>query len=259
MILNFTKYQGTGNDFVVIDHRNEKFIDHSNKQLISRLCDRRFGIGADGMILLEKSDKFDFEMVYFNSDGGQSSMCGNGGRCLIHFAWKLGLFEKETKFNAIDGCHLGKIIDDKNVSLQMNDVKEINEHSSCFVLNTGSPHFVKFVDEMPSDVKKEGSAIRFSEAFKAKGINVNFVKKIDHTIEVATYERGVEDETFSCGTGVTAAALSAHSKYQLSSPINIQTKGGKLKVSFENENGTYKNIWLSGPAIPVFKGQVEIL
>lgn len=260
MLLTFQKYQGTGNDFVMIDQRTHKYIDHNDQKLIAFLCDRRFGIGADGLILLEPSEIYDFKMVYFNADGRQSTMCGNGGRCIVHFAWSLGVCGEETSFEAIDGLHKGKILDKDSVSIQMSDVQQITiKPDQTYVLNTGSPHYVKLLDHLPDNIKTSGAEIRYNEDYKQEGINVNFVKINQHNIEVATYERGVEDETLSCGTGVTAAAIATYlDKQDNNNLVNIQTKGGQLSVSFEQDGHTFKNIWLTGPATKVFDGEIDL-
>lgn len=259
MSIPFQKYQGTGNDFVIIDQRTKKYIDHKNKNQIAFLCDRRFGIGADGLILLEYSEKYDFKMIYFNADGRQSSMCGNGGRCIIHFAWALGVCGDETIFEAIDGLHKGKILDDNIVSIQMADVSDIIiKDDQTYVMNTGSPHYVRLTEYLPENIKVSGAEIRYSDEYKQEGINVNFVKINQTNIEVATYERGVEDETLSCGTGVTAAAIAKFiDQKDKQNNVNIQTKGGQLSVSFEHDGETFKNIWLTGPATKVFEGKLE--
>ena len=257
----FTKYQGTGNDFIMIDHRGEKWLDHEDREMINKLCDRRFGIGADGLILLEEEEGYDFKMVYFNADGNQSTMCGNGGRCVVAFANSLGLIGDSCSFLAIDGIHLGRIVGEE-IQIQMIDVEEAICNGSDYVLDTGSPHFVRFVsDAAELDIISEGKGIRYSEAFKEDGINVNFVSKVGDGILVATYERGVEDETLSCGTGVTAAALSYAMYANLHSgdyEIPIRSKGGNLKVSFayNKEEQSFANVWLIGQAKAVFNGEI---
>ncbi|MDX1364810.1 diaminopimelate epimerase [Arenibacter latericius] len=260
MVLKFYKYQGTGNDFVVIDNREQIFPSDKN-ELVSFLCDRRFGIGADGLILLENDDATDFKMVYYNSDGNQSTMCGNGGRCIVAFANHLGIITKETSFVAVDGLHKAKIEDDV-VSLQMQDVNDLKEKTNSLFLNTGSPHHVQLVDGVKDfDVRKEGERLRYG-VYGKEGSNINFVERIaDESFFVRTYERGVEDETLSCGTGVTAVALAMHHSGQANSnTVAITTPGGKLEVSFLKNEGKegYNEIWLTGAAQLVFKGEINV-
>ena len=254
MIIEFYKYQGTGNDFIMIDDREKEF-DITDNDLIAALCERRMGIGADGLILLREHDTLDFEMIYFNADGKQSSMCGNGGRCIIAFAQMLEMIEDETTFMAIDGEHKGRLMDD-GIYLQMQDVKKIEGVGDGLVLNTGSPHYIEMVDELDYiDVDKQGRKIRNSAPFKKDGINVNFVLDASE-LQVRTYERGVEAETLSCGTGVVATAIAMHYANCIEETlVNVKTKGGELTVSFEEFNGGYRNIWLSGEASMVFAGE----
>jgi len=258
MTVKFYKYQGTGNDFVMIDNREGIF--KNDTKVIQRLCDRKFGIGADGLILLENSEdpEDDFKMVYFNSDGNQSTMCGNGGRCLVRFAEFLNIVEKTAIFTAIDGKHHAKIEADK-IHLQMQDVDEVKELGTEYFLDTGSPHHIVFTPEIQQlDVKKEGAAIRYNEVYKAEGTNVNFVEPQDEILQVRTYERGVEDETLSCGTGVTAVAIaSTYAKKYNSLPVKIQTPGGNLEISFKQNGNQFTDVWLSGPAEQVFEGVIE--
>lgn len=253
----FYKYEGTGNDFVLVDQRQEIYLTRQDTNLIEHICNRRFGIGADGLILLQNVEDYDFEMIYFNSDGRESTMCGNGGRCIAAFANYLGVAGDHCRFLAIDGPHEAKIIGNW-VELKMSNVTDVEIGDGSFVLNTGSPHYVVFVEDLSDiNIVESGQVIRYSDRFRKEGINVNFVEKTDGGIEVATYERGVEDETLSCGTGVTAAALSYHlaNPNLNASEVAISTKGGQLKVRFEKgkEKG-FENIWLCGPANRVFEG-----
>jgi diaminopimelate epimerase len=260
MQLEFYKYQGTGNDFVMIDNRSKTF-PKENTELVAHLCNRRFGIGADGLILLETDMESDFRMVYYNSDGNLSSMCGNGGRCLVAFAKKLNLIQKETTFVATDGLHYATVADDGIVSLQMIDVAAIKNTSEYSYLNTGSPHHVQLVDNLEQyNVKENGAAIRYGNLYGKEGSNINFVKKInENTFSLRTYERGVEDETLACGTGATAVAIAMNAIGQTDlNVINLNVEGGKLTVSFEKGNGKYTNVFLKGPAEFVFKGTIAI-
>jgi len=260
MQLNFYKYQGTGNDFILIDNRKLEITLTSEQ--VKFLCHRRFGIGADGLMLLELEPGFDFKMIYFNSDGNESSMCGNGGRCITAFANHLGLISNRCRFLAVDGPHEALISENDLVSLKMQDVKDVEIHEDYCFLNTGSPHYVTTVKDIEKfDVVSEGKKIRYNDRFKAEGTNVNFIEKKDDSIFVRTYERGVEDETYSCGTGVTAAALVAglQGLLETRNTCHIKTLGGELNVKFEKvlEKNFY-NIWLQGPAKLVFKGQIDI-
>lgn len=259
MTLTFYKYQGTGNDFVMVDNRQDIF-PKNNTNLVKRLCDRNFGVGADGLILLENSKNADFKMVYFNADGRTSTMCGNGGRCLVAFAKYLDVINNSANFEAIDGLHEATI-ENGVVNLKMIDVESINQFDDHVFLDTGSPHHVTFVDTIKNvNVKISGRKIRFGAPYFEEGSNVNFVEKLDDsTFKVRTYERGVEDETLSCGTGVTAVAIASHrAKKTKNTTIAIDTPGGKLEVSFEFDNNTYKNVFLKGAATLVFRGEVEI-
>lgn len=259
MVVECYKYQGTGNDFILIDNRDMSVT--LTEEQVKWLCDRRFGIGADGLMLLELEPGADFEMVYFNSDGKESSMCGNGGRCITAFAKQLGLVDTHAKFIAIDGMHEAKIEGDI-VSLKMNDVRNVEVGDGFYFLNTGSPHYVKFVTDIENfDVYKEGKKIRNNDRFVYEGTNVNFIEKQGDSLFVRTYERGVEDETLSCGTGVTASALVAALKgiSNNKNACHIKTLGGELNVKFDKvlEN-TFYNIWLEGPAKFVFKTSIDI-
>lgn len=252
----FYKYQGTGNDFVMIDNREQTF-DKTNLDHIVFLCDRRFGIGADGLILIENHNQADFEMIYYNADGSQS-LCGNGGRCAVAFAKQLGIIERETTFEAIDGLHHASI-ENGIVKLQMLDVDVVEMHNNHVFLDTGSPHHVQFEDHLDTlDIKTEGAKIRYGEPYNQPGSNVNFVKKIsDATFAVRTYERGVEDETLSCGTGVTAVAIAMNALGETrENLITLSAQGGELQVSFDVVDDVYKNVWLIGPAEFVYAGKI---
>lgn len=261
MKISFQKYQGTGNDFIVIDNRNGANLNLSTEQ-VKDLCDRRFGIGADGLMLLNDKAGYDFEMVYYNADGREGSMCGNGGRCLVKFAESLGIQKELYKFIATDGEHEAKIDTSGIVALKMNDVDDIENYHSDFILDTGSPHYVKFTPHLSVlDVFKKGKEIRYSKEFEKEGINVNFVEQLDEPdkIFVRTYERGVENETLSCGTGVTAAALVCYHNENGFNEVEVKTLGGKLNVEFDRiDDGKFRNIWLCGPAEKVFEGTAEI-
>lgn len=252
----FYKYQGTGNDFVMLDNRNGQF-PKDDYPLIAKICNRRFGVGADGLILLENDAETDFRMVYFNADGKEGSMCGNGGRCIVAFAHFLKVIEKETVFIAVDGLHEATITDDV-VSLKMLDVKEIKEKTNALFMDTGSPHHVQLVNGLKSfNVVKEGARMRYG-VYGEKGSNINFVEKNDEGgFDIRTYERGVEDETLSCGTGVTAVALGMyHLGNTKENTIGIKALGGNLEVSFKEQNGSYSDIYLKGEAKQVFKGEL---
>ena len=266
MKLHFYKYQGAGNDFVLIDNRLNE-IDFTEK-IVEYLCDRRFGVGGDGLMLLQKSSIADFEMVYFNSDGKQASMCGNGGRCIVAFAKHLGIIDNKTLFEAYDGIHDAEILktDDRNniVKLKMNLSANIKTCLNGWYVDTGSPHYVEFVDDIYAlDVMQEGRRLRNDTTFAPYGTNVDFVKvKDNNEIEVATYERGVEDETLSCGTGVTAAALiytHTNGNNSFVDSIKVKTKGGDFEVFYEkNKVGEYVNIYLQGTATMVYEGDIEM-
>ena len=259
MKTTFCKYEGTGNDFIFFDNRQNIFPKNDVK-LIEKLCDRHFGIGADGLILLENDDKTDFRMVYYNSDGNQSSMCGNGGRCIVAFAKRLNIISNEAAFVAIDGFHFATIYEKGIISLQMKEVNEVKIEKDYTFVDTGSPHHILFVTDLENyDVKNIGAKIRHSEIYGKAGSNVNFVSQIsDSHFRLRTYERGVEDETFSCGTGAVAVAIAMNAIGKTNS-LNIQldVQGGKLEVSFAKKNIKYSNVFLKGPATFIFEGEVD--
>lgn len=260
MKIKFYKYQGVGNDFILIDNR-EKVAHEITVQHIKKMCDRHFGIGADGLMLLNNKEGFDFEMVYFNSDGNLGSLCGNGSRCIVQFASMLGIKKNEYLFSASDGPHIAKIDLNKEISLKMNDVTDVQFSLDHYTLDTGSPHYVKSVSTLEDfNVVEEGRKIRNHKEFAKKGINVNFVQTLDDDhIFVRTYERGVEDETLSCGTGVTAAALMAAHNDNGFNHVDVKTQGGNLSVEYDKISDTeFKDIWLSGPAVFVFSGEIGL-
>ena len=257
MTLKFSKYQGAGNDFIVMDNR-DNFFKNTDKYLVAQLCDRRFGIGADGLMLLCNQEGYDFKMDYYNADGNLGSMCGNGGRCIVAFAKHLGIIDRETNFLAVDGPHYAKISAEGNwVELQMIDVNQVATDNDAFVLNTGSPHYVQQVTNLQEmDVFKLGKAIRNNETYQKQGINVNFVEPKTNHLFVRTFERGVEAETYACGTGVTAVAMAMAKKQNQLGKIAtaIEVLGGQLQVNFTYDGENFTNVFLCGPAVKVFEG-----
>lgn len=259
-MIHFNKYQGTGNDFIIIDNRDNRF--NKETAFIRHLCDRRFGIGADGLMLVEKDKTADFKMVYYNSDGNESTMCGNGGRCIVAFAYRNKIItKKNTIFSAIDGLHDAEVLPSGDIRLKMIDVLKVDETPDGYFLNTGSPHVVQFSSDVASfPVFEQGEKVRYSETYRStNGTNVNFTEITDSLkIIVRTYERGVEDETLSCGTGVTAAAIAYSKKEGIVGEIGVEvtTLGGKLDVFFEKSSQGYTNVWLSGAATFVFEGTI---
>lgn len=262
MLLEFSKYEGAGNDFILVLERDFVFPDR-NQELIRRLCDRRFGIGADGLILVRPDNEYNFRMVFFNSDGLESSMCGNGGRCIAAFAKEKGLVKgNSVKYLAIDGEHLAELMEDGNVRLKMQDVHGIKKGTKHYLVNTGSPHYVTFLSSIGNlDVYAKGQKIRFSDRFRNEGINVNFVEERQGKIFVRTYERGIENETLACGTGAVAAAICASiRKKNLNGSCHflVTSLGGELQVSFLKDMNRFTDIWLEGPVHFVFEGKIDI-
>ena len=259
MKVHFYKYQGTGNDFIMIDNRDLNF-PKSDTKSIQNICNRRFGVGADGLILLENSEEGDFRMVYFNADGNEGSMCGNGGRCIVAFAKKLDIIKTNTTFIATDGLH-NATIENNIVNLQMIDIKDVEIFENHTFLDTGSPHHVSFCDSVDTiKVKELGGKIRYGSPYFKEGTNVNFAEQIsDNSFKVRTYERGVENETLACGTGVTAVAIAANKTHKTTAnSIQLEVLGGKLEVSFKKDGDTYKKVFLKGPAQFVFEGNIII-
>jgi diaminopimelate epimerase len=260
MNIHFFKYQGAGNDFILIDHRGSPIKEIDYEQ-VKKICDRRFGVGGDGLMFLTSHPDYDFEMLYFNADGRPGSMCGNGGRCIVAFAKHLGIIDKEADFLAVDGPHYAKISAEGNwVDLQMIDIETINRDGEAYVLNTGSPHYVAQMEGLADyDVYQEGKAIRNNETYKKEGINVNFVEDKGDHLFVRTFERGVEDETYACGTGVTAVALAMAQRKGQTGHLNTPVKvlGGDLHITFDYDGQRFTNIFLCGPAEKVFEGEIE--
>jgi len=255
----FNKYQGTGNDFVVIDNLSREF--DLRKEQIVRICDRKFGVGSDGLILIQKHDNYDFEMVFYNPDASQS-FCGNGSRCAVLFAKKLGLFGETTRFLSTDGEHEAELLPNNWVKLKMHDVNALEHINGDLFLNTGSPHYVKkeaFDDSF--DIVSEARKIRYNERYSAEGVNVNYIKTVNDVLFIRTYERGVEDETLSCGTGVTAAALALNEftgSQEGDFKQKVQSSGGRLEVHYTKSNRSFNNIYLLGPATFVYRGEIDL-
>jgi diaminopimelate epimerase len=260
MTIKFSKYHGNGNDFIIIDNRNNLF-PKTEYSFIRRLCDRNFGIGADGLMLLEKQAGYDFRMIYYNSDGHEGSMCGNGGRCLVKFAKTIGVIADSAIFAGIDGIYKASIDNSGVIRLKMQDVNKPGRDGEAWIIDTGSPHYIIFTDDIEAvNVIENGRKIRYGEQYKQKGINVNFVERAGESIRIRTYERGVENETLSCGTGSVAAALAfAIGNGSREGSVTVETRGGPLKVSYKRRNKlSFSDIWLTGPATHVFDGTITV-
>lgn len=260
MKIQFEKYQGTGNDFVMLNNLNGEF-DHLTIAAIQQLCDRRFGIGADGLIKINAHSSLDFEVDYYNSDGSKS-FCGNGARCAVAFAQTLGIDVANTRFLAIDGVHSARM-ENNTIALDMLPVNHIEQNDESYILDTGSPHFIRFVNDVDAaDIVQTGKEIRYSEYYNKEGINVNLIEQTsENSIKIRTYERGVEDETLSCGTGATACALVvAYKSDQIGkNTVEVEVKGGKLAVSYDYlGGGKFSKIQLIGPGKFVFKGEIDV-
>lgn len=265
MQLTFHKYEGAGNDFILLDDRSGELLPHLTPDRVARLCDRHFGIGADGLMLLRPAPApYDFEMVYFNADGSGSTLCGNGGRCIVRFAADLGIERSVYRFLASDGPHEATVTPSGEIALGMQDVEGVRRVGADYEVHTGSPHYLRFVDSLDDiDVVGEGRSVRHSPAYQERGINVNFVRETDQGLEIATYERGVEDETLACGTGVTAAAIGALSRAdapQKDGPfrIPVRARGGDLSVTGERSGQRFTKLQLVGPATFVFTGTITL-
>ena len=258
MQLKFSKYHGTGNDFIMVYNHNDSYCFSQSD--VKKMCDRRFGVGADGLIIINKTFDADFKMIYYNSDGFEGSMCGNGARCAVSFAKELELIQNQCEFLAYDGMHKGLILENGFVSIEMVDVSTIDLTNNIWKIDTGSPHLICFSDNvLEIDVRKEGASIRNSSDYIENGINVNFVEESNKELYTRTYERGVEDETLSCGTGAIASAIAAYESGLLNSDsIKVNVLGGQLEVSFSKVGSKYSNIHLIGPTKFVFNGEVDI-
>lgn len=259
MTIDFTKYHGAGNDFILVDNRSDSV--KLTIAIIKSMCRRHFGVGADGLIEIVKSASTDFYMRYYNADGNEGTMCGNGGRCAAAFAYKKGISNKEIIFETIDGVHEAKVLNEKTeltIQLSLNDVTDLEEKADHYFIDTGSPHYVRFQKNLDQeDFSDKARLIRHS--YQPGGTNVNFAKREQKNIAVRTYERGVEDETLACGTGVTAVAVAAAREDNLEKgSYTVKTKGGKLKVFIEKSQHGFKNIWLEGPAKSVFNGKTTL-
>ncbi len=256
--MHFYKYHGTGNDFIIIDDRSNKINITGDE--IKSLCNRNFGIGSDGLLILKNHENFDFEMKFYNPDGSEATFCGNGARCIVAFARFLGIIENQTTFIAKDGQH-SAFFDNDEVVLKMQNVDIIKKYDNFFYLNTGTPHSVVFVDDVEKiDLVKEALPIRYNKLFQPNGTNVNFVQIFDNYIKVRTYEKGVENETLSCGTGVVASALvSAMNFFKNIKSLDVVAKGGKLNVSFEHFNEKFVDVYLKGNAVKVFEGEISLM
>lgn len=253
--VRFSKYQGAGNDFILVDNRDNAF-DRADEALVEKLCNRRFGIGADGLMLLQTRENYDFEMIYYNADGREGSMCGNGGRCIVAFAHDLGIITDKTVFLAVDGIHHASLSADL-VNLQMINVQDFARDGEAYLLQTGSPHYVEFVKNLQDkNVFQDGYAIRNNATYGKEGINVNFIEAEGDGYFLRTFERGVEDETYACGTGATAAAMAVALQQNLEGDINIPIRvlGGQLYISFHKQGSHFSEVFLKGPAQFVFEG-----
>ncbi len=256
---HFQKWQATGNDFVIVDNRDRQ-INNYSPHIVKKICDRKFGVGADGFMILKTSRDYDFEMKYFNADGFEAEMCGNGGRSIVGFARGLGIISDITHFEAIDGLHDGVVLGNNTYRIRMVDVEGIEENEYGYFLNTGVPHLVIFTDHLEDfDVHNEGRQLRHHGLFAPQGTNVNYVQIIDGVVHVRTYERGVENETLSCGTGTVASCIVASMKYHLANHLIAKVRGGSLRVSFNRSTDDYySDIFLEGEAMKVFEGHIKI-
>ncbi len=254
MEIPFKKYHGAGNDFILINGFG--FKGNLSSDIIHRMCDRHFGIGADGLIIIRPSAAHSFEMKYFNADGNEGSMCGNGGRCAAQFVSDNNLAEKELAFLAYDGVHRAKILAD-GVLLEMMDINVIHKEDNHYFIDSGSPHYITFVDHLDSyEVNEQGRKIRYG--YREDGTNVNFVEEKEDAFHIRTYERGVENETLACGTGVTAAAVAiAERSAKTLNEVHLKARGGDLTVYLEKSEKGYTDIWLKGPAENVFEGVIK--
>lgn len=259
MKILFNKYQGAGNDFIIVRNTPE-VIDHNDKELICLLCDRRFGIGADGLVLIEDCDRYDFRMIYMNSDGSRGAMCGNGARCACQFAMRNFAGLRDLNFMADDGPHTARLTDNDMIEVSIGEVTGAKKTQDGFFLNTGVPHLVIFTENIDTDdFVTFARRLRYSDRYAPEGVNVNLVQAVANRLRVRTYERGVEDETFACGTGVTASAIAAALSGKIvTDHADVSVRGGQLSVRFTLSDDGASDIYLTGPATYVFKGETEI-
>ncbi|MDF1560749.1 MAG: diaminopimelate epimerase [Bacteroidales bacterium] len=260
MIIPFNKYEGTGNDFIIV-RNNPRLLDHNDNNIFKRLCNRRFGIGADGLILIEDSPGYDFKMLYYNADGSPGEMCGNGGRCAAHFVMKHLTAPRNLSFLAGDGPHTARSAGDDIIEISVRDVRESKETPDGIMVNTGVPHLVIFTDDTErADFVTFARGIRYSSRYAPEGVNVNLVRVTDNGLVIRTYERGVEDETLSCGTGATASAIAAALTGKIvTGETRVSVRGGELHIRFVTDGAAASEVYLTGPATFVFSGETEIL
>ena len=259
MIIPFNKYEGTGNDFIIVEN-STRLLDHNDNNIFKKLCDSRFGIGADGLILIEESPGYDFRMLYYNADGSPGEMCGNGGRCAAHFVMKHFTGSRDLSFLAGDGPHTARVAGDDFIEISVRDVTEARKTPDGILVNTGVPHLVIFADDTElADFVTFARGLRYSPRYAPEGVNVNLATVTDNGLTIRTYERGVEDETLSCGTGATASVIAAALTGKIvTGDARVSVRGGELQIRYVNDGEGASEIFLAGPATFVFSGEIEI-